>query len=138
MKFPLLAFAVLALSPGTSFAAKTSAEACPGGQVVTVRFSEIKPEGSKAGFDKAVADNQAWYAAHGHKKNKQVGGVVLERDKATGEWKPSATAVATVHLDPPSSDGAPPDEAWKAFVAGYDANSRIVYAGTICLSQPLR
>lgn len=131
------AAALCAAAPVTANAAATAQALCPSGQLVIVRTSQIKPGGSKAGFDKAVADNQAWYASHGVKGNKQVGGTVLTFDKATG-WATSPDMVATVHLNPPGPTAPPADAAWDAFVAEYQANSNLVTQTMICLDKPLQ
>lgn len=134
----LAAAAILcAVSPVAAQAADNPQALCPNGQLVIVRTSQIKPEGSKAGFDKAVADNQAWYVAHGQTKNKQVGGRVLTRDKATG-WSVSPDMVATVHVNPPGPEAGPADAAWNAFVAEYQANTNMVSQTMICLDKPLQ
>jgi len=125
-----------AAAPVAANAAASAKALCPSGQLVIVRTSQIKPGGSKAGFDKAVADNQAWYRSHGVTGNTQVGGAVLTFDKASG-WSTSPDMVATVHLNPPGGSGPQADAAWDAFVAEYQANTNLVTQTMICLDKPL-
>lgn len=136
MKTVMLALATLCLAPTVASAASSPKDLCPNGQLAIIRFSEIKPTGSKAGFAKAAADNQAWYASHGLTQNHQVAGVVLMRDEK-GNWTESPNAVVTVHTNPPGPTAPAPDDAWKAFVAEYDANSTMKNQATICFSAPL-
>lgn len=128
---------VCAAAPLAANAAASAKDLCPSGQLVIIRTSQIKPGGSKAGFDKAVADNQAWYVAHGLTKNKQVGGTVLTFDKASG-WSASPDMVATVHVNPPGPEAGAADAAWNAFVAEYQANTNMVSQTMICLDKPLQ
>ncbi|WP_297510825.1 hypothetical protein [uncultured Caulobacter sp.] len=137
MKTVMFALAALCLAPAAASAATSPKDLCPNGQLVTIRFSEIKPTGTKAGFAKAAADNQAWYVSHGLTQNHQNAGVVLQRNDK-GEWTESPNAVVTVHTNPPGSTAPAPDDAWKAFVAEYDANSTMKSQTMVCFSQPLR
>ena len=106
---------------------------CPAGQQwVVARVSKIT--GTQAGFDDAVHDHIKWYRDHGYKANTIITGPVMERSDK-GEPTASKDMVLSLHLDDP---GVPPekyDDAWRAYVAKYRANSQIVSETSGCLPK---
>lgn len=113
--------------------APTADALCAKGQVVTVRFNEIKPTGTIEGFNAAAVANQKFYRDKGIKGNVQLVGRAMVRDAATGTWSFSDKRASTAHVNPPGGGrGDPNDPAWKAFVAQYDANSTVTAQQTFC------
>jgi len=129
------AAAALTLFVAAPALAQSPNDLCPNGQLALVRTSKLKPEGAKAGFDKAVHDNQAWYRAKGITTNQQLAATVLITEDGGKTWKASPDTVASVHLNPPSSRPAT-DAAWDAFVAEYRANSDIATETMLCVEKP--
>ena len=112
-----------------------AASICPNGQIAIIRVSTIKPEGSRAGFDKAVKDQIAWYRGHGIASNRIVEANVI--DLASGAPAISAKEAVTIHYDPPAANGAQPapDDAYKAFVKEFRDNSDITTEKAVCLPK---
>lgn len=129
-----------ALAIASSAMAQTAATAealCPSGQLVTVRFNEITPNGTVAGFTEAAIANQEYYRNRNIKGNYQLVGRVLVRDRATNTWSVSTKDASTAHVNPPMRRGNPDDPAWKAFVAQYDANSKVVAERLVCYTRAI-
>jgi ketosteroid isomerase-like protein len=117
--------------------AATPEALCPGGEIVTVRFNELTPGGTYEGFKSAAAANQKFYRDRGINGNVQLVGRVMLRDPATGTWSFSPKDVSTAHVNPPMGRGDPNDPAWKAFVAQYDANSKVSAQRSVCYAPPI-
>ena len=124
-------FACAGLAGGTAVSAQGVAAACAG-QLVGMRVSSLKPGGSMAGFAEAVRDNAAWYAGHGLKNDRFSVAPVLEPADKT--YKPSVTKVMTIHVYG-SAETPRKDAAWEAFVAKYQANSKIDSSVVVCLPK---
>jgi hypothetical protein len=131
----LLIAAGVAATP--ALAAEPTQGLCKG-QLVMVRTSKLKSPDSRAAFEKAAKDNEAWYRAHGMTANQQIAGSVLVLDPATHTLSVSPDTVATVHVNPPGPSAPAPDAAWNAFVDEYRASSDLQTQTLICLEQPIR
>jgi hypothetical protein len=114
-------------------AAAAMSDLCSKGQIAIIRVSTLKSAGSRACFDKAVADQIAWYRAHGSTGNRIVTAEV--GDRATQAY--STKEVMTIHYDPPSASGAlqPSDDGYKAFVKEFRDNSDITVEKEVCLPK---
>jgi hypothetical protein len=123
----------------TSLVAQTPKLACDG-DITTVRVSEIKPEGTLAGFMSAVAAHKAWYRANGITDNEIYTARVIVRDETTKEKKYSDKQVMTFPVNPPSSDRTPNhgDAAYNAFVKLYKDNSDIKSEYSVCMPRSPR
>ena len=112
-----------------------SAAVCAGGKVAIIRVSTIKAEGTRAGFDKAVADQIAWYRSHGVANNRIVEAGVI--DMTSGMPTLSAKEVMTIHYDPPTATGVQPpvDDGYQAFVKEFRDNSDIAVEKAVCLPE---
>ncbi len=112
-----------------------AAQVCSKGQVAVIRVSTLKAAGTRAGFDKAVADQIAWYRGHGLTANKIVTADVI--DLSSGKPVVSAKEIMTIHYDPPAAMGAQPavDDGYKAFVKEFRDNSDIATEKTVCLPK---
>src|ERR1700749_964371 len=110
-----------------------AAAVCANGQVAIVRVSTLKAGGTRAGFDKAVADQIAWYKSHGITSNKIVSAEGI--DFNSGAPQLSTKEIMTIHYDPPAANGKQPatDDAYKAFVKEFRDNSDIATEKTVCL-----
>ncbi len=117
--------------------AATPEALCPDGEIVTVRFNELTPSGTFDGFKAAAAANQKYYRDRGINGNIQLVGRVMVRDPATGTWSFSPKDVSTAHVNPPMGRGNPNDPDWKAFVAQYDANSKVSAQRSVCYAPPI-
>lgn len=110
------------------------------GQRVTMRISKLKPGGSRAGFEAAVAAHRAWYRANGATGNALVvAGVLVPVN--TGGRRVSTSQFVTLHADPPVGGVTAAQRAsagWKAFVAKYEANSGIESETRLCLPKGAR
>jgi hypothetical protein len=112
--------------------AQTPAAQCPSGtQAWVVRTSKVKP-GQEAAFEKALADQQAWYRSKGIATNAFKAGPVA--DPKTGV---DPTLRMTVHINAPVKR-PPNDAAWDAFVAEFRASSDIVTQTYACLADAPR
>jgi len=111
-----------------------AAQICKG-QIAVIRVSTIKAGGTRSGFDKAVADQIAWYRGHNLTANKIVEADVI--DISGGKPTVSSKEVMTVHYDPPAARGAQPatDDSYKAFVKEFRDNSDIAVEKTVCLPK---
>jgi hypothetical protein len=134
----LVGVSVLAVA-GTSVAqtAATPEALCPSGDLITVRFSELTPNGTVAGFTEAASQNQKYYRDRNIKGNYQLVGQVLVRDPATNTWSVSPKEVSTAHVNPQLRGGNSEDPDWKAFVAQYNANSKIVTQKMVCYTPAI-
>src|ERR1700753_962199 len=96
-----------AIIAGICLAALTAlpaaAAVCANGQIAIVRVSTLKATGTRAGFDKAVADQIAWYRSHGLNANKIVSADVIDFDG--GAPALSTKEIMTIHYDPPAAIG---------------------------------
>ena len=117
--------------------AATPEALCPKGEIVTVRFNELTPNGTFEGFNAAAVANQKFYRDKGINGNVQLVGRVLVRDPATRMWSISPKDVSTAHVNPPGRGGDPNDPAWKAFVAQYDANSKVSTQRMVCYTPSI-
>lgn len=134
MKTTLLALGLLA---GVSTAALAEdSDPCKGHYTV-VRKSEIIDGGSMAGFLEAAKDQQAWYRANGVTKNEIIASPVVLVDEASGATSVSDKLAMTFHVNAPGPDMDLPkgNEGWNAFVAKYEANSKILETTLVCWSE---
>jgi hypothetical protein len=129
---------VLFAAAGPASAQKSPADFCTGGEIAVVRLSTLTVSGSRAGYDKAVNDQLAWYRAHGFKTNRLVTAPVITQDANTKEWAVSQTEILSLHINPPPIDAVKADEAFKAFVAEFRQNSVVASERTICLREALK
>lgn len=112
-----------------------AADVCANGQVAIIRVSTLKATGSRAGFDKAVQDQIAWYRGKGITTNKIVEANVI--DFNGGKPLVSAKEVLSIHYDPPAAMGKQPaqDDGYKAFVKEFRENSDITTEKSVCLPK---
>ncbi len=129
---------VLFAAAGPASAQKSPADLCPGGEIAVLRLSTLAEGGSRAGYDKAVNDQLAWYRAHGFKTNRLVTAPVITQDANTKEWAVSQTEIVSLHLNPPPIDAVKADGAFKAFVAEFRQNSVVASERVICLREALK
>lgn len=113
-------------------AADAATGPCGDGLFTTMRVSRLSPTGTLAGFEAAVRDHQAWYAAHGLSDDRFVTAPVLAG--ARGAAKPSATEFVTFHVYGGATEPVH-DAAWAAYVAKYKANSVIAAETRFCLPK---
>jgi ketosteroid isomerase-like protein len=117
--------------------APTADALCAKGEIVRVRFNEIKPTGTFDGFKAASVANQNYYRDKGITRNVQLVGRAMVRDATTGTWSFSDQRVSTAHVNPPSGRADTNDPAWKAFVAQYDANSTVTAQQMFCYTPAI-
>jgi len=132
-KVAALAAALMAcadLSTTPAFAA----DVCSSGNVSIVRVSKLLPNGTLAGFSKAVADHAQWYASHGY-KDKIISAPVLVYDKTTNALVQSPDQIMTFHNHAGSVPKDKHDAAWDAYVAEYRANSTITSETIVCMAN---
>ncbi len=110
---------------------------CAKGEIVTVRFNELKPTGTFEGFNAATVANQKYYRDKGITRNVQLVGRAMVRDAASGTWSFSDKRASTAHVNPPSGRADTNDPAWKAFVAQYDANSTVTAQQMFCYTPAI-
>ncbi len=106
-----------------------TAPTCPAGtQYTTIRHSQILP-GQSATFEKAVADHQAWYAAHDNGTTTAIMRILPPHGSAAA-LSDSDTVTITRY-----ADKAPPphDAGWEAFTAEYKASSTIKDEMRVCM-----
>jgi hypothetical protein len=110
-----------------------AADSCPSGQLAIIRISTLKSTGSRAGFDKAVQDQIAWYRGKGVTTNKIVEADVI--DYAGGKPMVSTKEVVSIHYNPPAASGKQPaqDDGYKAFVKEFRDTSDITTEKFACL-----
>jgi hypothetical protein len=130
--------AALAASAGCAQAAADPADFCKGGQIAIVRLSTLIPGGTQAGFEKAAADQEAWYRSHGFTANRLITRPLIVQDPKTKDWTVSKTEFLSIHLNPPPISAVRGDGALQAFVQGFRTNSQLVADKTVCLDPPLR
>lgn len=124
------ALAALAL-PAAAGAQSMTTSVCKNGEIARVRVSKIKPNGSMAGFNAAVADHVKWYRSHGYKINQRVAPVIIYKD---GHAMASPDEVLTYA----TGDNVPrekQDAGWKAYVAKYRANSDLESEHVVCMPK---
>ena len=123
----------LVLAAAFALPAAAAPQLCANGQVAIIRVSTLKAGGTRAGFDKAVKDQIAWYRGHGITTNKIVTADVI--DFAGGAPALSTKEVMSIHYDPPGATGTQPapDDAYKAFVKEFRDNTDITTEKTVCL-----
>ena len=129
---------VLLAAEGPAFAQKSPADFCTSGEITVLRLSTLTEGGSRAGYDKAVSDQLAWYRGHGFKTNRLVTAPVIAQDAKTKEWAVSQTEILSLHINPPPIDAVKADEAFKAFVAEFRQNSVVAQERTVCLREALK
>jgi hypothetical protein len=103
------------------------------GKLNVVRLSDIKP-GMMNQFLKAIAAQQAWYAAAG--TSDKIGVMrILEQDPTTKAWTTSETQAITTHIMSPQRPTGPrPDQAgWDAFVKMFADSSTIKTQYMTCM-----
>ena len=128
-----------AIITGICLAALTAlpaaAQVCAQGQVAVIRVSTLTATGTRAGFEKAVADQIAWYRSHGLTGNKIVTADVI--DFNSGKPAISAKEIMTIHYDPPAATGKQPasDDSYKAFVKEFRDNTDITTEKTVCIEK---
>lgn len=130
MRSIILAGMVLMAMPNAAAAQSKSVTACSHGEVTRIRLSKIKPGGSMAGFDQAVAAHTAWYKSHGYRMVQRIAPVLVN---ANGKQQVSPDEVMTFS----SGDSVPRekhDAGWEAFVAKYRANSQVEKETTVCVA----
>ena len=112
-----------------------AADTCPNGQIAIIRVSTLKATGTRAGFDKAVQDQIAWYRGKGITTNKIVEADVI--DYSAGKASVSTKEVVSVHYNPPAASGKQPtpDDGYKAFVKEFRDNSDITTEKFACLPK---
>jgi hypothetical protein len=110
---------------------------CRTGQIAVVRLSTLNSAAAGAVFQKAVADQKAWYRSHGFTANTIITTPVIAQDPRTKTWAPSEREVMSLHINPPPIDAVKPDAAWRSFVDGFKASSQLTADKTICLEKPL-
>jgi len=125
-----LIVAALAASPALA------AEPCPGGQPAVVRVSKILPKGSMAGFREAARDHAAWYRGHGIAVTQFVAPVLVYDAKAKAQVV-STTEAMTVRIGDGDGTAIKRDAGWAAFVAKYQANSRVISETRVCFPKTL-
>jgi hypothetical protein len=125
------------IAAGVAHAQKEPSELCPSGQVVVLRVSKILEGGSRAGFERGVVDQTAWYRGHGFTANRLISADVLTQDPATKTWSRSDSEVLSLHINPPPISAIKPDAAWSAFVTEFKHNAVVEAERTACLDQPL-
>ena len=138
MKTRLSGIAVVLLASGAAHAQKAPADFCAGGEIVVLRLSTLAQGGSRAGFDKAVSDQLAWYRTHGFKQNRIVTAPVIVQDESSKQWSVSDTEIVSLHIDPPPIDAVKGDDAYRTFVAEFRKNSTVSSERTICLRDPVK
>jgi hypothetical protein len=126
-----------AFGAGPALAQAEPADLCKNGQIVAVRVSRIVEGGSRTGFDKAVADQLAWYRSHGFAANRLVTADVIVQDPRTKAWSVSSTEVMSLHINPPAIGAIKTDATWNAFVSEFKANAVVDAERTACLAQHL-
>lgn len=132
-----LALAATALAT-PALAAKSPEELCKGGQLANVRINTLKSPESRATYEKAAKDHIGWYRKRGQTANRLLTGPVLLYDRATGEWSPSPSEIASVHLQSPGVPSAQRDAEWDAYVAAYRASSDLTVDKFVCLQEPVK
>jgi len=132
---PLLAALALA---APAHAQTAPADFCTGGEIAVVRLSTLIEGGTRAGYDKAVSDQLAWYRSHGFTQNRLVTAPVIAQDAKSKLWSVSPTEIFSLHINPPPIDTVKPDDTYKAFVAEFRKNSTVASERTICLAEALK
>ena len=136
-RFIASCLAAIAFVQGSAVAAQEAAAPaaiCPAGQEMAImRISAIKPEGSRAGFDAAMAQHMKWYRDHGYEDNEQVAYAVLGYDREKQQPFVAKDKVLTIHYGSPGVPADKRDAGWEAYVAAYKANSDIVTQEIVCL-----
>ena len=105
------------------------------GQIAYLYLDRIKKGGSLKGLADAQTAHRAWYRANGITDNKIVLAPIVATDEKTGAYKPSATEILVLHINPPLPKETPNagDASWKTYVAEYNANSQILRQWEVCL-----
>jgi hypothetical protein len=138
MKTRLSGIAVVLIAAGAAHAQKTPADFCADGQIAILRLSTLAQGGSRAGFDKAVSDQLAWYRTHGFKQNRIATAPVIVQDESSKQCAVSETEIFSLHIDPPPIDAVKADDAYRAFVAEFRKNTTVASERTICLRDPVK
>lgn len=123
---------VAALSAASAVQAQmpaAPAPVCPAGtQYTTIRHSTVTP-GQWAAFEKAVADHQAWYAAHGNGTTTAIVRMLAPRG-GTAPLSQSEAVTITRYAETPQPAH---DASWDAFIAEYKASSTIKDEMRVCM-----
>jgi hypothetical protein len=117
------------------FALPAAAQPVCKGQVAIIRVSTLKPGATRAAFDKAVADQIAWYRGHSLTSNKIITADVI--DLSSGKPMVSTKEIMTIHYDPPAAMGSQPpvDDGYKAFVKEFRDSTDITVEKSVCLPK---
>ncbi|HEX4198733.1 MAG TPA: hypothetical protein VHZ26_14950 [Caulobacteraceae bacterium] len=100
------------------------------GSLTVIRDSAILP-GKMPLFEKAVADQTAWYATHGDTATPKLL-KILRRDPQTGAMSYAADEAMTATVHRPGVKSPPHDAAWNSFVAEFQASSTIKSETAVC------
>jgi hypothetical protein len=138
MKTRLSGIAVVLLASGAAHAQKAPADFCTGGEIAVLRLSTLAQGGSRAGFDRAVSDQLAWYRTHDFKQNHILTAPVIVQDESSKQWSVSETEIFSLHINPPPIDAVKADDGYRAFVAEFRKNSAVASERTICLRDPVK
>ncbi len=116
-------------------AAFTPAQAQPeklcSGHVALLQISEISPQGSMAGFNKAVADHIKWYADHGY-TDKIFAEPTLTFNLPKGRFEAIPNEMMIFHLNAQYVPESKKDAAWNAYVKEYSDNSTTKSTTAVC------
>jgi hypothetical protein len=130
-RFPL---AILGVVAATAASAQSLPE-CKG-HFEVIRADDIKP-GKMDEFRKAVADHQAWYAAHGLKDRILLAQIINQTDTGTPAF--ATDKVLTIHTETPGTPAAveegQKDAAWSAYVNEYKDSSTITSTTIACVED---
>jgi hypothetical protein len=110
-------------------------------QAAILRVSRILPTGTRAGFDEAVREHQAWYRKSGVTDNFQTTMSIMIPTGEKGRLEPAKDIVVTLPVNPPGriEPSADPAERvqrkaeWDSYVAKYKTNSEILEMATVCV-----
>ena len=106
------------------------------GDVAVLRLTELTPNGTMAGYLKAVAAHLGWFRSHGYAHDDMVVAQVMVEDPATYQLTYSKNQVLSIHMRPPFMGGSTGHDAgWDAFHDLYRKNSNIVTAYNICIPR---
>lgn len=104
------------------------------GDVAVLRLTELTPNGTMAGYLKAVAAHLGWFHSHGYANDEMVVAQVMVEDATTHQLTYSKNRVLSIHMRPPFMGGSTGHDAgWDAFHDLYRKNSNIVTAYNICI-----
>jgi hypothetical protein len=132
MRMPAIAIAAIL---GTLSAPASADTKCPSGHYSVIRISQLTKGGTEAGFKAAMADHARWYADHGYTADTFSYGSTANLGASTYKNRPTPGEYVTFHTNASSVPADQHDAGWKAFVAKYAANSRILKTLTVCMAE---